>query len=1243
MPGRERTRLLQDISPRRLPRPPALPWQNRIDIGVYSRICTPHRTFPRFIRSVVYSNEFRLVPFLHSNLTHPQTNTQNYIYTCTDDISDAILSLSDSFSVIGRMSRIQSLIHAEDVRDELRATAHDLRGAVHTLSSPSIAPYLPPDAQEDLNLLQRQLLSLKFASGARPHAVLAASHVVTAVTLHSVDPAVDVVGPVQHALGHVGLGSMSAAAWVDEEVELLARAAVGALTQTASIADPIDGFILVHTALALLEWHRLSSNTNGTDSVHSIAPVTVLLSTAQEKLHVIEDKIEYFDTYNALEDDEIKLKILCEALLGSSAQQQSATTTFTSFANNQDNQEEDCQSNDVHPSPGRELAQFKASILANDLFERRTRLQATAAAVAIQALVHALDTTSHPLIRAATATALRTLCREPAWRQKAAGAGALRPLSRHLGSPHAAPRRAASKALSNLLITDEGMKKEAIEKFSVAQSLVAMLHSEDALGQEAAASALANLAANSESVQSAICRHCDVFTPLSEVLRNPMSLPATHVAAARAVKNLTSRVHANKMKAAHNGGIVSGLVGLIKSAQEGTTKAAALAALATLTDGCGEAITQALASGVCDTLVDILEEYGGAKVNTSCSNSNGSSDVELTCCDAAAVVLVHIVPPPPTPSPPFSSQQQHYQEIRPASAPAQIPATPSTPNTTTTATPTTPEHHVAPYHSTSSISICSLNLLTIPALVSILRPPSSTTIAGKRAAARLLSWLARSPASKRAVVEGGGVAALVACLASPHDGLQRQGATTLCTLLHRCDAGRAALCDSPQGIARLVGLLTPKKDAAAVEQQQQYRGTQKEAARAISILCANNSCHQGEHVGEAGAIPALQAIIEQGLSATCSSSSSSSPSLAADSPFCSTHSSSSTATPPPPPPPVAGAVEAAAAALSNIACVPSNQSRMAEARVATSMLKLLQPQYSTGMTGRHTAARALSNLMADGFIPGDIATSSSVQQMVRDLVQLAEDGMRGSRSSESSGSSWSGDESCLKDDIEAQVAVAGALGNLSCILSIHGGDRRSSGDDVATEDAVGVDTGAEAVARCGGAALLCSLCRSKTPAVRESAVQGLWEVCRGSQGARSVAVTSGVVPWLVQLLAVGGEGEGEEGSDSAQEAAAGCMAELARDGGVACEEAERAGAVGLLQRLVAGAGAGGRVGEMAGLALRAIQERKFPDSQSIENELSQRLSLLREAGSRRWESGSEEVGGEGGDRNGGDMVVLMTP
>lgn len=444
------------------------------------------------------------------------------------------------------MSRLQALIHADDIRESLKAAGADLRLAVEAL-----VPFhssFPPDAREDLTILQRQLASLRLVT--RPSWVITSSNLLHALTLDNagVHPLLPPTGPtspgahrgsssnaaggvmpaLHAALTLVGFSSAPAASWINEELFYLCQ---GAIDSGKKRGDPIDSFHLLRAALVLLRWALDAlitdpSNVRGLELEEGASDQGTASSCSwgeacSKHVHARWARIAGFagveHSYSSKENAPcfacaLGLSLSTLAIL------EYAYNVVDAFSMDVRLHVEDsvglCNAlrmkwqyidddEDSTSPAGALILQYQAAELMAHAADCGLAGKLVEAG-AITALLSALELSNHAAVRAAVATALRTLCRDSAAREAAAAAGCIRPLARHLQSPNAGPRRAAARALGNVLVAGEGWKREAVERFSISQSLVAMLRSDDAIGQEASASALANLAANSEAVQAAV-------------------------------------------------------------------------------------------------------------------------------------------------------------------------------------------------------------------------------------------------------------------------------------------------------------------------------------------------------------------------------------------------------------------------------------------------------------------------------------------------------------------------------------------------------------------------------------------------------------------------------------------------------------------------------------------------------------------------------------------------------------------
>ena len=447
---------------------------------------------------------------------------------------------------------MQALIHVDDIRESLKAAGKDLRLAVEAL-----VPFhssFPPDAREDMTTLLRQMTSFRLDT--RPSYVLTSQKLLHALTLESagvvqlptlsslsavpphrgitgVNSTGDVLHAVHAALNLVGFSNAPLSSWVNSELFKLGQ---GAIDSWKNQADPIDSFHLLRTAFVLLRWSlaELSSYAGSlsNEQVQSTQSTTCILGEAcsshdgrgqrwarvarlagadhnddtkgnspcfacslglsPSTLSVLEEADSLVDSFYNVGDVVV---LNADDLVGLCRVLRMKCQFSTDFSTDDDV---------ITTSPaGVLLLQYRAAELmthAADCGHSGKLLEAGA----VPALLSVMDQNPNAALRAAVATALRVICKDPVAREAAAVAGCLRPLARHLSSPHAGSRRAAARALGNVLVIGEGLKREAIERYGVSQSLVAMMRSDDVIAQEASSSALANLAANSEAVQTAV-------------------------------------------------------------------------------------------------------------------------------------------------------------------------------------------------------------------------------------------------------------------------------------------------------------------------------------------------------------------------------------------------------------------------------------------------------------------------------------------------------------------------------------------------------------------------------------------------------------------------------------------------------------------------------------------------------------------------------------------------------------------
>jgi hypothetical protein len=636
----------------------------------------------------------------------------------------------------------------------------------------------------------------------------------------------------------------------------------------------------------------------------------------------------------------------------------------------------------------------------------------------------------------ATTDALRVLCRDPGLRRKAAIAGCVAPLARFLHLQRSLTLRpaVAARALGNLVLAGEGCRREA-EKYGVVNSLLAMLagytttatrESTANLMVRYAVEALANLAANSKTMQQEILRtKPDLFVFLTHILESQRVVRKSDaddqtnlnllIATSRLVRNLTSRCPSNRLAAKGSGilTVIAAKIIFLAKEREGngsvTVDRWLLMALASLCEGCPTAAEEAAdVPGLLDALFSYLDL---------------TELTELTECTqlAAVIALSHVLTsrrPLPAGWTMRTVAAALVGILKEVAVAASINTAPE---------PAQYQHSDRHIQTDGSESL------------------------GARAAAMCIDVLADVSNDREAFGRAGAPQVLcdvIIALSGPntqgtygetltptrawHPAILGAAIKALCTLLSgRYNANRNLVLAShirSRRLARvLVGLLDPNK-ASESKGGQHYK---RDVVRVLSMLCWVGSEENGKIDGGAVFVDAVVAAGGiQALVRICNSQRE--------------HFK-----------------EVAATALSNLACIPDLHSTMLAAECVPPLLSMLSPTSPT--PHRRSAACCVANLVAEGTIPPAIRRELS--QTVINLVSLSYTGV-------------------CNDSSSAAAAAAGALGNLGCAGK----------------------SGIDAVLRKGGIEALIRLVGSPSPAVREAAVQGLWDCCRSDSSSRVAAV-----------------------------------------------------------------------------------------------------------------------------------------
>jgi hypothetical protein len=720
-------------------------------------------------------------------------------------VVEGLASVGEAVDAIGRMSRLQAVLSSEESRGALRAAGEDLRLGVGALAP--LAAALPPDAAQDLRLLQRQLAALKFDGGAAEAPLGGPLALALAlVQVHAGCPGAGAAAgaTLDAAVRRAGLDPAAPSAWLDAEVMLLA----GEAREARAAGDSVAEFCALQAALCVAAraagaWDRLTAAADGIDAsgeasangthrgepdLDGCSPTARLLAA-----HFGAAAVPPL----TLELSQAAVQALGAALAVPASSPAPSRAPASPPLHPYDLQAQlDALLTASDAGGASRLRQFQAAALVARAAEAGGPADVAVLLEegAVPATLACLRGSRHNWVRAAAAAALRHLCREPAGRAAAAAApGAIALLAQLLQSPSAGVAAGAARALSNVAVAGEGAKEAAAECGAV-RSLARMLHADDAPGREAAAACLANLAANSDKLQallggtgglvaasffasplpaaalparaaverSPLRPGADAIPGLVELLR--CGGPAAKQHACRALRNASSRVPANKARAA-KAGAAPALAALLHPGAPPALQAAAAGTLAALLPACPPEDAAATARDAAPLLLRMLGEDATAEAAAWAVGALAAAGAE----PRATVGGADFVPP----------------------------------------------------------------------LVRLLHGCAGGV--GRQAAARAVRALCdgASERAKRALAAAGAVPPLVGALAQdPGEGRtdagRRAAAAALCALSLRCEANRGAVA-AAGGVRALAALLRP---AAASE------ATRQEAARALAVLSSNNAYGQ---------------------------------------------------------------------------------------------------------------------------------------------------------------------------------------------------------------------------------------------------------------------------------------------------------------------------------------------------------------------------------------------------------------
>ncbi|PSC69879.1 U-box domain-containing 4 [Micractinium conductrix] len=484
-----------------------------------------------------------------------------------------------------------------------------------------------------------------------------------------------------------------------------------------------------------------------------------------------------------------------------------------------------------------ELAQLAAAVL----IEQRLELGDDADRAelvrldCVSRLLHVMQSSRQPLLRATVATAFRHLARGAPMRQLLATAGTIPALSLLLQSPSSTARQAAARAVSNLVVNCEANKIEAA-KFGTIHSLARMLEQPEApLMQEAAAGALANLAANSSEAQALIAS-AGAIPLLVDVLRTGTAAAKQH--AARAIRNLAGRDTSNKMRVAEAGGIpllvamMAGCGGGASGASDASRQAAA-SALSNIACNCEDTQKRIVVEGALQVVCDMLLPSDGCSAG---------------CREAAAWMLSNLAC-----SADVRAQLGKDPGLLEAVVAGLLELLRSGCDSGGAAAARAIKNLSAGHSNTNKVKIAEAG--AVPLLVGLLRSPKDAT--RKAAASALWNLAYRNNPNRQAIVRVGAIAMLVDLLKPTNsEGCRQEAARALSNLSCNNDAGQGGQMVDAGAVPLLVDMMRTASPAG------------KEAAvGAISNLACIRA-HQPAILG-AGAAPLLLALMQPGASSGC--------------------------------------------------------------------------------------------------------------------------------------------------------------------------------------------------------------------------------------------------------------------------------------------------------------------------------------------------------------------------------------
>lgn len=501
-----------------------------------------------------------------------------------DDIIEAVENVKEVVSFIERQGSVERLLLLEENRELLKVAASDLGYSITTFEP--LLQWLPNDSSDDYWNIQKQLKDMGFF--ADPDAVLAIQETLNGLVLHFCgymngqtirELLSKTLVMIFHEENPYGWrrGDQDGTAcddngvvWMVDNISSLYQASL--MQKASGDYSVYFQYLLMARGISMLVWDCIYKY-GGEDVVCGVGVVNPqeergdCQAYLEEELCVEHDsgnidriiKSSEFIMITQQIEEALEQMTLCLSgifdMVGRDSpkwtvQNAMSVSTYISSTIIENDAYSDSQDRAVCLLLLASMIDHQAGACPEVLVESRMA----------EKVLQCLETSPTPTTRAALLSACKTMFRDKSCRKSLHDHRAgLLILLRFLTSPVALVKRNAARALSNFCIQDEHLKILA-HRMGATQSLLALVERGDVLGQEAATSTIANLAANCPSVQSEIGSNGNPFAVLVQLMKTHTDKPVKRSAnvlsnAARAVQNLTGRVNLNRLKAVDAGAI----------------------------------------------------------------------------------------------------------------------------------------------------------------------------------------------------------------------------------------------------------------------------------------------------------------------------------------------------------------------------------------------------------------------------------------------------------------------------------------------------------------------------------------------------------------------------------------------------------------------------------------------------------------------------------------------------------------